>query len=104
MTALLSRISERDRMLAELYARQCRGRYRSLVASDAKAFIAARGWTLDPAHVYTDDGVSGALFANRAEFQRMMRDAEAGAFNAVVFYDLVSPRPTTREVCRVDGV
>src|SRR5207248_135224 len=37
---------------------------------------------------YTDDGVSGALFANRAEFQRMMRDAAAGAFEAVVFYDL----------------
>ena len=54
----------------------------------AKAFIAAKGWTLDEHRVYTDDGVSGALFANRAEFQRMMRDAEAGAFNAVVFYDL----------------
>src|SRR5262245_26736941 len=54
----------------------------------ARAFIAARGWTLDDAHVYTDDGVSGALFANRAEFQRMLRDAEVGAFEAVVFYDL----------------
>ena len=32
--------------------------------------------------------MSGALFANRAEFQRMMRDAAAGAFEAVVFYDL----------------
>ena len=46
----------------------------------ARVFIAAKGWTLDERHVYTDDGVSGALFANRAEFQRMMRDAEAGAF------------------------
>lgn len=54
----------------------------------AKSFIAAKGWTLDEHHVYTDDGVSGALFANRAEFQRMMRDAAAGAFEAVVFYDL----------------
>jgi site-specific DNA recombinase len=54
----------------------------------ARAFIAARGWTLDEAHVYQDDGVSGALFVNRAEFQRMMRDAAAGAFEAVVFYDL----------------
>jgi site-specific DNA recombinase len=32
--------------------------------------------------------VSGALFANRAEFQRMMRDARAGAFDVLVFYDL----------------
>ncbi len=54
----------------------------------AKAFITMKGWTLDDHHIYQDDGVSGALFANRAEFQRMMRDAAAGAFQAVVFYDL----------------
>ncbi len=54
----------------------------------ARAFIADRGWSVMDWHVYTDDGVSGALFANRAEFQRMMRDAQAGAFEAVVFYDL----------------
>ena len=41
----------------------------------------------------------GALFANRAEFQRMMRDAAGGAFEAVVFYrprPLRSQRPTRR--------
>jgi site-specific DNA recombinase len=54
----------------------------------ARAFIASKGWTLAEQQVYSDDGVSGALFANRAEFQRMMQDAEAGAFEAVVFYDL----------------
>ena len=54
----------------------------------ARAFITSKGWVLDEHHIYTDDGVSGALFANRAEFQRMMRDASAGAFHAVVFYDL----------------
>jgi site-specific DNA recombinase len=54
----------------------------------ARTFIRAQGWTLDERHVYKDDGVSGALFANRAEFQRMMRDAAAGAFEAVLFYDL----------------
>jgi site-specific DNA recombinase len=54
----------------------------------ARAFISAKGWTLAERHVYSDDGVSGALFANRAEFQRMMVDAEAGAFEAIVFYDL----------------
>ena len=54
----------------------------------ARAFIAAKGWTVDERHVYIDDGVSGALFASRAEFQRMMRDAEAGVFEAVVLYDL----------------
>ncbi len=54
----------------------------------ARAFIEKRAWTLDEAHVYADDGVSGALFESRAAFQRMMRDALAGAFDAVVFYDL----------------
>ena len=54
----------------------------------ARAFISSKGWTLDERHIYCDDGVSGALFANRAEFQRMMVDAEAGAFEAIVFYDL----------------
>ena len=83
-------------MIAAIYARKSTAQ--DDVAEDAKsvtrqvegarAFIAAKGWTLDESHVYTDDGVSGALFANRAEFQRMMRDAAAGAFEAVVFYDL----------------
>ena len=56
--------------------------------ADARHFIAQRGWALDDAHVYKDDGKSGALFASRAEFQRMMRDAETGAFDAIVFFDL----------------
>ncbi len=54
----------------------------------ARRFIAEKGWTLDEGHIYCDDGVSGALFANRAEFQRMLKDAKADAFNAVVFFDL----------------
>lgn len=54
----------------------------------AKAFIAAKGWTLHEDNVYEDDAVSGALFATRKQFQRMMRDAEAGAFQAIVFFDL----------------
>ncbi len=95
-------------MIAAIYARKSTNQ--DDVAEDAKsvtrqieggrAFITAKGWTLDETivamkqdrpvfrHIYTDDGVSGALFANRDEFQRMMRDAEAGAFNAVVFYDI----------------
>ena len=54
----------------------------------ARAFIATKDWALDEAHIYKDDGVSGALFANRGEFSRMMRDAAAHAFEAIVFYDL----------------
>ena len=83
-------------MIAAIYARKSTAQ--DDVAEDAKSvtrqvdgaksFITTKGWTLDDAHIYEDDGVSGALFANRAEFQRMMRDAAAGAFDAVVFYDL----------------
>ena len=54
----------------------------------ARAFIAMKGWTLDEAHVYTDDGVSGAFFTNRAQFQRMMQDAASGAFQVLVLFDL----------------
>lgn len=54
----------------------------------AKAFIAERGWSLDPSHVFEDDGVSGELFTNRADFQRMMRAAASGALDTLVIYDL----------------
>lgn len=54
----------------------------------ARAFIATKGWTLHEAHVYMDDGISGALFLGRPDFQRMLRDAEAGAFQHLVFFDL----------------
>ena len=55
---------------------------------DARAFILAKGWTLAEGQVYSDDGVSGALFTNRPAFQRLMHDAAARAFDCVVFYDL----------------
>ena len=54
----------------------------------ARAFITARGWSLDDAHVYIDDGVSGALFLGRPEFQEMLHDAATGAFEVVVLFDL----------------
>ena len=83
-------------MITAVYSRKSTDQ--SDVASDAKsvtrqvdgarAFIAAKGWTLHDAHIYTDDGVSGALFVNRPGYQRMMRDAEAGGFEALVIYDL----------------
>jgi site-specific DNA recombinase len=53
-----------------------------------RAFILSKGWTLAEGHIYSDDGVSGAIFANRPEFQRLMRDAEAGAFDAIVIFDV----------------
>src|SRR2546429_82439 len=53
-----------------------------------REFIAKKEWTLDEEHVYQDKGVSGALFSNREQFQRMLRDAAAGAWQHLVFFDL----------------
>ena len=93
-------------MIAAIYARKSTAQD---VAEDAKsvtrqvegarAFIAARGWTLDERNIFVDDGVSGALFANRAEFQRMMTGAGASAFEAVVFYDLDRFGRNARQTC-----
>jgi DNA invertase Pin-like site-specific DNA recombinase len=54
----------------------------------ARDLVATRGWALDERHVYIDDGVSGFEFAARPEFPRMLRDAEAGTFKALVLFDL----------------
>lgn len=54
----------------------------------AREFIQRQDWTLDEAHVYRDNGVSGALFENRPEFQRMMSDARCSEFDAIVVFDV----------------
>src|SRR5512145_2386279 len=38
----------------------------------ATAYAARKGWTVDPAHVYQDDGISGAEFVKRLGFLRLM--------------------------------
>ena len=40
---------------------------------------------------YFDDGYSGTMFNNRAEFQRLIQDAELGRFECIIvkdFHDL----------------
>lgn len=37
-----------------------------------RAYALRKGWTVADEHVYTDDGVSGAEFANRPGFVRLM--------------------------------
>jgi DNA invertase Pin-like site-specific DNA recombinase len=54
----------------------------------AKAFAAKQGWDTEERYVYVDDGVSGALFLGRPAFQQMLRDADVGAFDVVVLFDL----------------
>jgi DNA invertase Pin-like site-specific DNA recombinase len=38
----------------------------------ARQYATRHGWTVDEAHVYSDDGISGAEFANRPGFLRLM--------------------------------
>ena len=38
----------------------------------ARAYAVAKGWTMQDDHVYVDDGISGAEFANRPGFLRLM--------------------------------
>src|SRR5262245_43189887 len=38
----------------------------------AKAFAAKKGWMVADEHVYVDDGISGAEFARRPGFLRLM--------------------------------
>jgi DNA invertase Pin-like site-specific DNA recombinase len=52
----------------------------------AREWIASRGWEL--VEVFTDPGVSGALFAGRPGFQHMLAAAERGEFECVVLYAL----------------
>jgi site-specific DNA recombinase len=38
----------------------------------ARAYAVRKGWTVAEEHVYVDDGISGAEFANRPGFLRLM--------------------------------
>lgn len=38
----------------------------------AMAYAIGKGWTADPAHIYQDDGISGAEFVKRPGFLRLM--------------------------------
>ena len=52
----------------------------------ARRYAQARGWSVDPAHVYVDDGVSGAEFRNRPGFLRMLNSLKE--FDIIVMSEL----------------
>jgi site-specific DNA recombinase len=66
-------------MIAAIYARKSTEQH---VADDQKSvarqvahareFAARHGWTVEDVHVYVDDGISGAEFAARRSYMRMM--------------------------------
>jgi site-specific DNA recombinase len=54
----------------------------------ATAYAATKGWTVDPAHVYTDDAISGAEFQRRPGFLRLMNTLKPRpAFTVLVMMD-----------------
>lgn len=67
-------------MLAAVYARK--STEQTGIADDAKsvtrqvehakAYALRKGWTVEDDHIYADDGISGAEFANRPGFLRLM--------------------------------
>lgn len=55
---------------------------------DARAFAAAKGWTVDEAHVYADDAVSGADTKRLVNRLRLLAAIQAGPpFGAVILRD-----------------
>ena len=55
----------------------------------ATAFIASKGWTLDQAHVYFDDGVSGTIVSRDGiDALRAAAGAKRRAFDCVLVMDL----------------
>ena len=66
-------------MIAAIYARKSTEQH---VADDQKSvarqvkhareYAARKGWTVEDAHIYVDDGISGAEFAARPAYQRLM--------------------------------
>ena len=45
----------------------------------ARAYALRKGWAVNKAYVFVDDGVSGAEFANRPGFVRLMNALKAAA-------------------------
>jgi site-specific DNA recombinase len=51
----------------------------------ARAYAKRKGWTVADEHVYVDDGISGAEFANRPGFLRLMNALKPrAAFQALI--------------------
>ena len=80
-------------MIAAIYARK--SNQQDNIAKDAKsvarqveharAYAARKGWTVSEDHIYFDDGISGAEFANRPGFVRLMNTLKpAPAFQVLI--------------------
>ena len=75
-------------MIAAIYARKSTDQDRPDVEKSvtrqierARAYAARKGWMVADAHVYTDDGISGAEFAKRPGFPRLMNALRSRALS-----------------------
>src|SRR5262245_50210451 len=58
-------------------------------AEHARAYAVRKGWTVADEHVYVDDGISGAEFASRPGFLRLMNALKPRPpFQVLVMSDL----------------
>jgi DNA invertase Pin-like site-specific DNA recombinase len=63
-------------MIAAIYARKSHDQHEAKSVTrqieHATAYATAKGWTVDEHHIYVDDGITGAEFAKRPGFVRLM--------------------------------
>jgi DNA invertase Pin-like site-specific DNA recombinase len=82
-------------MIAAIYARKSNEqnapeeeRSVTVQVERARAYAQRQGWTVDEAHVYVDDGVSGAEFESRAGLVALLASLKPRApFERLVTYD-----------------
>ena len=60
----------------------------------ATAYAIGKGWTVDAAHVYVDDGISGAEFVNRPGLSALLAAlSPRPPFDVLVIAESVAARP-----------
>ncbi|MES1176504.1 MAG: recombinase family protein [Myxococcales bacterium] len=78
-------------MRCAIYARRSTDEHQAasldVQLEEARRFIAAKGWTCEPEHVYIEDAVSRAEFKKRPELIRVLNAAESKAFDVLVTRD-----------------
>jgi site-specific DNA recombinase len=85
-------MAERFPMNAAIYARKSTEQHgvaeeaKSVTRQieQAKAYAVTKGWTVTDAHVYVDDGISGAEFKRRPGFMRLMATLPRPPFQRVI--------------------
>jgi len=90
-------------MRAAIYARRSTDEHQAasldVQLDEARRYIARKGWTQDPEHVFVDDAISRAEFKKRPALIAMLVAAEAQAFDVVVVRDETRLGGDTNRTC-----